>query len=386
MSQPAAATTVPAPAVPRRRTITAVTATPVAVPLATPVRWATREIAAREFVLVRIEAGDAVGTGYTYAGVKVARSLAMFIGDVIAPRIVGLPWDTPTRPWADLFQETVLIGRRGFAVRAMSAVDLALWDLLGQVTGEPVARLLGGVSDRVPAYASGGYYRPGDPLAAIDREIGRYLELGFRDVKIKVGGLEPEVDAARVERVRSLIGPAGRVALDANNRWTTPTEAIRFVRMVGQFDPWWIEEPLRPDDIDGHAEIARSVDIPVATGEIHSTRWDFAALIAKHAADILQPDAAVIGGISEWIKVAHAAAVFDLPVAPHWNHEVHVHLSAAVANCLTVEWFDLEQDIVNLERILVDPVEPHGGYLEVPERPGLGIRFDEDAVNRYAIR
>jgi len=238
MSEPTTTTTSPTPAVLRRRPITAVTATPVAIPLRTPVRWATREIAAREYVLVRIEAGDTVGTGYTYAGVRVARSLATFITDVIAPRIVGLPWDTPTRSWADLFQETVLIGRRGFAIRAISAVDLALWDLLGQVTGEPVARLLGGVSDKVAAYASGGYYRPGDPLAAIDREIGRYLELGFRDVKIKVGGLEPEVDAARVERVRSLIGPAGRVALDANNRWKTPAEAIRFVRMVERYDPW----------------------------------------------------------------------------------------------------------------------------------------------------
>jgi L-alanine-DL-glutamate epimerase-like enolase superfamily enzyme len=368
-----------------RRTITRLTATPVAVPLKTPVRWATRQVAAREYVLVRLEAGGLVASGYTYAGVGVARSLATFIDDVIAPRVVGLPWDAPTRPWADLFQETLLIGRRGFAVRAISAVDLALWDLLGQLTGQPVANLLGGVRDQVPAYASGGYYRPGDPLDAIDREIGRYLELGFRDVKIKVGGAEPEIDAARVERVRSLLGRSGRVALDANNAWQTPAQAIRFIRMIEPFDPWWVEEPLAPDDIDGHAEISRSVDVAIATGEIHSTRHDFAAMISKHAVDILQPDAAVIGGISEWIKVAHAAAVFNLPVAPHWNHEVHVHLAGAVANCLTVEWFDLDQDIVNFERLLVEPLHARSGMLEVPQRPGLGIVFDDAAVSRYVL-
>jgi L-alanine-DL-glutamate epimerase-like enolase superfamily enzyme len=368
-----------------RRAITRLTATPVAVPLETPVRWATRQVAAREYFLVRLEAGGLVASGYTYAGVGVARSLAMYIDDVIAPRIVGLPWDAPTRPWADLFQETLLVGRRGFAVRAISAVDLALWDLLGQLTGQPVAHLLGGVRDEVPAYASGGYYRPGDPLEAIDREIGRYLELGFRDAKIKVGGLEPEIDAGRVERARSLLGRSGRLALDANNAWRTPAEAIRFIRMVEAFDPWWVEEPLAPDDIDGHAEIARSVDVPIATGEIHSTRYDFADIISKRAADILQPDAAVIGGISEWIKVAHAAAVFNLPVAPHWNHEVHVHVAGAVANCLTVEWFDLAQDIVNFERLLEQPLHAEHGTLEVPDRAGLGIQFRDDAISRFSI-
>jgi L-alanine-DL-glutamate epimerase-like enolase superfamily enzyme len=369
-----------------RQRITSVIAVAVSVPLNSPVRWATREVSAREFVVVRIASGSGhVGVGYTYAGMHAARSLATYIEDVMAPRLIDLPENAPTRPWADLFQETILVGRRGFALRALSAIDLALWDLLGSVTGQPLYALLGGVHDSVPAYASGGYYRPGDPLENVEREITRYLELGFRDVKIKVGGLAPDVDAVRVERVRSLIGPAGRVALDANNAWRFPFEAIRFARMVEEFDPWWLEEPLPPDDIKGHAEVARALDMPVATGEIHSSRWDFRDLIESHGADILQPDAAVIGGVSEWMKVAHAATTFGYPVAPHWNQDVHVHLAGAVANCLAVEWFDLEQDIVNFDRLLTLPLRPENGILTVPDRPGLGLALDWDAVERFRL-
>lgn len=369
-----------------RSRIQSVTAIAVAVPLKSPVRWATREVTAREYVIVRIAGRSGIdGVGYAYAGMHTARSLATYIEDVLAPRLIGLPEDAPTRPWADLYQESILMGRRGFALRAISAIDIALWDLMGKVTGQPLYRLLGGVQDRVPAYASGGYYRPGDPLANVEREISRYLELGFRDVKIKVGGLAPDVDAARVERVRSLIGPSGRVALDANNAWSYPFEAIRFARMVEPFDPWWLEEPLAVDNIAGHAEVARVLDMPVATGEIHSSRADFRDLIESQAADILQPDAAVVGGVSEWMKIAHAAATFSYPVAPHWNHDVHVHMAGAVANCIAVEWFDAEQDIVNFDRLLAEPMRPHGGFLTIPERPGIGLTIDWSAVEKFRV-
>lgn len=369
-----------------RARIQSVSAIAVSIPLRSPVRWATREVPAREHVIVRVTGGSGiVGVGYAYAGMHAARSLATYVDDVLAPRLIGLPENAPTRPWAELFQETILMGRRGLALRAISAVDLALWDLFGKVTGQPLYALLGGVRDAVPAYASGGYYRPGDPLDNLEREITRYLELGFRDVKIKVGGLAPDVDASRVERVRSLIGPSGRVALDANNAWSSPHEAIRFARLVESFDPWWLEEPLPPDDVAGHAEVARALDMPVATGEIHSSRWDFRDLIQARAADILQPDAAVVGGVSEWMKVAHAAATFGLPVAPHWNHDIHAHLAGAVANCLTVEWFDVEQDIVNFDRLLTEPMRPEKGELTIPDRPGLGLTLDWDAVERFRL-
>ena len=144
-----------------RGLIRAACAIPVSVPLNSPVRWATREVSAREYVIVRIESSSGlVGVGYTYAGMNTSRSLATYIDDVLAPRLIGLPQNAPTRPWAAMFQETLLMGRRGFALRAISAIDIALWDLLGKVTDQPLHALLGGVRDTVPAYASGGYYLP----------------------------------------------------------------------------------------------------------------------------------------------------------------------------------------------------------------------------------
>ena len=200
--------------------------------------------------------------------------------------------------------------------------------------------------------------------------------MGFSDFKIKVGGAPLDVDVERVRVAREMIGPRARLGLDANNAWRTPSEALRFARAVEKYEPWWLEEPLLPDDIEGHAQIAAALDWPVATGEIHSSRWDFRALIEKRAADILQPDAGVLGGVGEWMRVAHAAATFDIPVAPHWHADIHVHLVAAVPNALTVEYFSLDEDIYNFERLLHGPAPAEGrpdpAAGSAGRRPGAG--------------
>jgi L-alanine-DL-glutamate epimerase-like enolase superfamily enzyme len=213
----------------------------------------------------------------------------------------------------------------------------------------------------------------------------RYVALGFADFKIKVGGAPLEVDAQRVRAAREVIGPRGRLALDANNAYRSVPEALRAARAFEAYDPWWLEEPLSPDDITGHAALARQLDLPIATGEIHQTRWEFRDLIERQAADILQPDAGVLGGVSEWLRVARAAETFDLPVAPHWHADVHVHLAAAARNCLTVEYFRLEEDIYNFERILAERLRPRDGQVAVPQRPGIGLVLDEDAVRHYSV-
>jgi L-alanine-DL-glutamate epimerase-like enolase superfamily enzyme len=367
-------------------TVRAVSAIPIAVPLAVPTRIATREVLAREYVVVVVSTDDgAVGVGYTYTGTTGARLVAGLIDDYFSPRVVGQPALGPERFWTALYQEVLLIGRRGLVLRALSSLDVALWDLLGQVTGRPLYQLLGGHRDAVPAYASGGYYRPGDALQNVERELGRYRDLGFTDFKIKVGGAPFELDVDRVRVARETVGPRARLALDANNAWTMPSDALRFARAVERYEPWWLEEPLPPDDIEGHARVAAALDWPVATGEIHSSRWDFRQLIERRAADILQPDAGVLGGVGEWMRVAHAAATFDLPVAPHWHADLHAHLAAAVPNALTVEYFLLEEDIYNLERVFAERLRPKDGMIPLPQRPGLGIVVDPAALDRYRI-
>jgi L-alanine-DL-glutamate epimerase-like enolase superfamily enzyme len=368
------------------RTISSVEATALSIPLAKPTRIATRTVLAREFVLVFVQdsAGHR-GVGYTYAGTVGGRLVRDAVVDTLRPLLVNKPADLIEQHWNAMYQDTLLIGRRGAVLRAISAVDIALWDLLGQTTGLPLYRLLGGCRDVVAAYASGGYYRDEDPISAIRAEMERYIALGFSDVKIKVGGASLEVDVQRVSAARDVLGPHRRLALDANNGYRSLPEALRAARAFEPYDPWWFEEPLSPDNVEGHAELARKIDTPVATGEIHQTRWDFRGLLESRAAAILQPDAGVLGGVSEWMKVAHAAATFDIPVAPHWHADLHVHLAAAASNCLTVEYFRLEEDIYNFEALLSERLQPRDGSIALPQRPGLGLELDLEAIDRYTL-
>lgn len=249
-----------------------VRAVAVRVPLSRPVRFATRLVEAREYALVWIEAEDGtVGVGHAYAGTRGGRLLRDIVLELFRPVLVGADATLIEHLWTALYQETLLLGRRGAVLRALSAVDIALWDRLGVATGLPLYRLLGGDRAEVPAYASGGYYAEGDPLAIVERELRGHVEAGFDAVKIKVGR-DFALDVERVRVAREALGPVRRLALDANNAWPFPYEAIRFARAVERYDPWWLEEPLPADDIAGHAEVARALDLPVATGEIHSTR------------------------------------------------------------------------------------------------------------------
>jgi L-alanine-DL-glutamate epimerase-like enolase superfamily enzyme len=366
--------------------MTDVSAIPISIPLRAPVRFSTRAVSAREYVLVTVaDDHGAQGTGYTYVGTSGALATALLIETVVRPVLVGRSSTDIEGAWAALYQDTLLLGRRGLVLRAMSAIDMALWDLLAKRVSQPLWALLGGTGDPVPAYASGGYYRPGDPVENVERELKRYAALGFTDFKIKVGGAELDVDVARVRAARNVIGANGRLALDANNAWRSPDEALRFVAAVEEFSPWWVEEPLSPDDVRGHAAIRQRSNVPIATGEIHATRWEFDDLIEAKAADILQPDVGVVGGVSEWMKVAQASAKAGLPVTPHWNANVHVHLAAAVDNCLAVEYFALEEDIFNFEALLAERLVPDAGTIPIADRPGLGLVFDDAAIQEYRL-
>ncbi len=375
-------------------TIKTVHARAIAVPVQRETRIATRLLRERHYLLVEIATSDGVGTGYAYAGTNAGRFLAGAVEDLLRPVLLGAAADDINRLWESMYQENLLVGRRGALLRAMSAVDIALWDLRAKACGVPLAVLLGGTVDRpVPAYASGGYYRPDDgPYdQAVAREIAANQEAGFTDHKIKVGGLPLKEDVARVAAAAEAIAGHGRLALDANNAYRSVGDAVRaaraFERAAGEAGLWWFEEPLSPDNIDGHAELARILETPVATGEIHQTRWEFAQLIEQDAADLLQPDVGVLGGIGEWLRVAHAAETFGLQIAPHWHANLHAQLAAAVSNVLTIEHFDLGKDIYNFERLLTEEtrLQVRDGAAHLSERPGIGIEFDEKAVAEYEM-
>jgi L-alanine-DL-glutamate epimerase-like enolase superfamily enzyme len=366
----------------------------VRVPVARPTRMATRVLGQRDYVLVTIRAGDAEGTGYCYAGTGGGTVVREAIRGDLAAVLAGADAEDIAGAWDRMYQETLLSGRRGAVLRAISAIDVALWDLLARRCGLPLAVVLGGGRSPVAAYASGGYYRPADDGTAAEQvaaEIRGNQGLGFADHKIKVGGLAPELDAERVAAAAGEIGRGGRLALDANNAYRTVKETLRAMRMfqdaAGPTELWWIEEPLAPDDVAGHAELARRLETPVATGEIAQTRWEFRELIEQRAADILQPDAGVLGGVSEWMRTARTAESFGVPVAPHWHANLHVHLAAAAPNCVAVEHFALEKDIYNFETLVTPEtrIQVRDGQLIVPGRPGLGIEFDPAQVQKFTV-
>ena len=364
--------------------ISSVSAVTVRVPLANPPSFSTRRVTAREYTLVRVRDEDGVeGVGFTHAGPSGAAVITSAVRELLASVVVG---EDPYRVeglWREMYQESLLHGRTGSVMRALSAIDIALWDHNARAVGLPLWRFLGGVHrETVPAYASGGYYLDGKTPEGLAEEVRGYVGLGFQAVKIKVGRLAPPQEEERLAAVREAVGPDVLVMLDANNAWPDVPTALQTVRRFEAYDPYWIEEPFSPDDIDNHARLARRTPIPVATGEVEAGRWRHKELLDKEAAAILQTDAAVAGGITEFRRIAATAASYGIPVAPHAWHDLHVHVVGSTPNAAFVEYFT-DSSIVNLPDLLDTQLEIRDGRLVLPTTPGLGFGFREEAVDQH---
>lgn len=269
---------------------------------------------------------------------------------------------------------------KGDHIRAMSHVDNALWDLRGKVLNQPTWKLLGGSQPKVRVYAAGGYYEEGKGHRELCAEMETYIGMGYKAVKMKVGwaGVTLKEDAARVRAVRKAIGPDIDLLVDANNAWDAIT-AIKFARMVEEYEPYWLEEPVHADDFRGGAQVCAALDMPVAAGENEFTRWGFRDLINAEAVDIVQADPGICGGISEWVKIAAMASANHLNMAPHGGEHLGSTCVAAVANGLVTESYPLHQEHMweFMERAQIED-----GQVVMPERPGLGIIWHEDAIKK----
>jgi len=364
----------------------------VSVPLPQPVAWSNVRLSSREYVLVWVEADDGRdGFGFTLGSRfdNGGKFIQTAVNDLVAPLVRGRDAAEIERIWEDVAFQTLLLGRRGAVMRALSAVDIALWDLLAKTCGRPLCDLFGRYRSRVPAYASGGYYYSDDfdaDLARLEEEVVRHVELGFRAVKVKIGRLTPSRDRARIHRVLEAVGPDVRVAVDANHAWRDAPSAISDLRALDDLGLWWIEEPVLPDQLIASAQIAEALVTPIATGEIEAGRWAFQQVVDMRAAEILQADVTVVGGISEWWKVAHMAACRDVPLAPHWVPDIHVHLGAAAANVMALEYFHGDVGVLNFDKLVAEPLGFENGELLVPDRPGHGIVLDPEVIKRYEVR
>ncbi|MDW4498929.1 mandelate racemase/muconate lactonizing enzyme family protein [Sulfitobacter sp. D35] len=354
--------------------------------------------------ILRIETEDGIvgwGEGKNAAGSAGAYgTLVHLLNHEFGPRLIGRDASEITPIWESLYNGSRAQGaadrghvmpelaRRGLTVAAISAIDIALWDIRGKALGEPVWSLLGGRSaDSLPAYASGGWA----DAAGIGKQLQSYVDAGgFGAVKMRVGSMDgaAHVSAGRVQAARKALGPGIDIMVDAHGTFTV-AEARRFAAMVAGCDLAWFEEPVTADDHAGLAEFRRSTHIPVAVGESECTRFDFADLAARRAADILQPDPAFCGGITEAMRIGALASAFNLRLAPHlWAGAPAFFaglqvIAASPAGYLVEFSLGANPMIHDLSK---EKVEVRNGRIALPDTPGLGLDMNEDVIERFTKR
>lgn len=363
--------------------------------LAEPFGYSQGWYHARTAMLVRVTADDGtIGWGEAYGPPEPTAAIVRY---VLAPLVVGAdPFDSLPL-WERMYSRTRDHGQKGFALHAISAVDIALWDLKGKALGVSVSRLLGGrFRDRVEAYATGLYFRPHATFEAdlIVEALG-HVSAGFRAVKLKVG-YTPEVDVRHARAIREAVGPNIQLMVDANHAYDAAT-AIRIGRDFERLDVRWFEEPVNPEDIEGYVEVGLALDIPIAGGEAESTRFGFRRLLAERAVDIVQPDLTAAGGFTECQRIAALASAWGVRYLPHvWGTAVGLcaslqwvaALPPATASLFPVEpLFELDRT-PNLFRdeLAVEPILPVDGWIAIPDRRGLGVEVDERVLERYLVR
>ena len=293
------------------------------------------------------------------------------------------------RLWYKMYRGSIYYGRRGVAIQALSAIDIALWDIMGKFYGQPIHVLLGGKwRDKVRAYAS-TLFRP--TPQAMREAARRYLDQGFTAVKFGWGvfGRDPALDVQLVEAARAEIGDRHDLLIDAG--WfveRTPKEAIRLIRSIEPYRPFFVEEVLHPEDYDGYRQVTRSVETLIACGEQEATEWGFRQLIERAGVDVLQPDLTRCGGFTAARKIVHMAELANRLVIPHsWCSDLltaaSLHLNAFQRRAVFVE-FNTSQGPLS-RALLREPLKLVDGCLAVPCAPGLGVEVDEETVQKYRI-
>lgn len=350
----------------------------VSVPLDIPIVSAIRQSERVELVVVDVRTDtDIIGQSYVQAfGVAQARAVQAileYLGGVLAGENPVLTM----RCYQLMDRAIKLLGRGGLATFALSAIDCALWDIVGKVHRAPLALILGAGGDRCAAYQSAGLWLlpPGEALAQQAHDL---LQQGFRGVKMRVGRPNPELDVEAADVIRHAIGQSAMLMIDANQAWDVPT-AILIGRALEQHHPFWLEDPVDHDDLVGHAHVAEALSVPITTGENVYLPQGFRALIEAHGADIVMPDVQRVGGVTGWMRVAALADAWRLPLASHLFPEISVHLLVASPTARVLEYMPWAQPI------MAEPLVVEGGSVVVPSRPGLGLVFDEAAIERYAI-
>jgi L-alanine-DL-glutamate epimerase-like enolase superfamily enzyme len=315
--------------------------------------------------------GYTIGTGGT--------AIVSLLRDELLPRVIGSDSRHIVQTMTRLRRRIHALTPGCLASTALAAIDVALWDLAGHRANAPLYMLLGGAQERVRLYNThvGWLNRDLDEMVALSREAVE--RDGFTALKLKVGKPDPEEDRERVAAVRAAVGRATTLMVDANQSWTVD-QAIGRIHRLEPCDLYWIEEPIEATDLGGFERLGRHIATARAGGESLYSPAAFADAVRRQALDILQPDVARIGGITNAIAVCQLAAAANLPVAPHVSPELSITVAAAVPNSVFVEY------IPQMEPLLKRTLERRDGYGIPPQSPGHGIDFDPDALERFTVR
>jgi len=330
-----------------------------------------------EILTIRVrDAEGAEGVGYTYTCGRNGGAIHSILARELPELVIGHDADRIEHLWQHVWWALHYGGRGGPTVLALSAFDIALWDLKAKRAKLPLWNLLGGHDPKVPCYAGGI-----DLDLSVDdllKQTDGNLAKGFRAIKMKVGRTRMSEDVARIKAMRAHLGDGFPLMVDANMKWTVD-EAVRRARAFQPFDLVWLEEPTIPDDISGHARIVRDGGLPIATGENMRTLWEFREIIAAGGVTYPEPDVTNCGGVTPFMKIAHLAEAFNLPVTSHGAHDVTVHLLAAAPNRSY-----LEAHGFGLDRYIAEPLQIVDGQAIAPSRPGHGISFDWAGLAKVA--
>jgi L-alanine-DL-glutamate epimerase-like enolase superfamily enzyme len=369
--------------------ITKVEAMVLTCPLDKPIMDATYTLPHRSAVIVRVDTDEGlfgIGEAAYFGGPPMITKTV--IEKELQEYLVGEDPLNIERLWETMYQRSIKHGRKGVVVASMSGIDVALWDIKAQAAGMPLYRLLGGCYEQIRAYASAGFYAEGKGLKELAAEMASYVKEGFTGVKMKIGRLSQAEDIARIRTVREAIGDNVDLLVDGNNAYTS-YQAIKLARKMEEYDIFWFEEPVATEDIEGSAAVAAAIDTPLAAGENEFTRYGFRDLIINKAIDIAQPDVTWCGGITEAKKIAAMASAWSIICVPHsFSSAValaaNLHFSASIPNSLLQE-FDRNYNPLR-ENLLREPIRINkDGYIELADKPGLGIALDEATVKKYRV-
>lgn len=341
-----------------------------------PIGNATARISRMSYLAIRLETdAGLVGENLIFTIRPEQLPLLDAMVHVLREAIIGRRPDETAAFWTDAWRRINFIGFSGVSIMGISAIDGAMWDLRGKAAGLSVSQLAGRARDRVPAYASGGLWLT-QTIDEIAREAADLVAEGFGGVKLRLAG-KASVDLPRIEAVREAIGPNVALMVDVNQGLDAKA-AIRLGRQMEQYGIAWFEEPVAAHDLAHSAEVARALDVPIASGENEYTIHGFRRMAEARAADILMPDLQRVGGPSEFLRVGALAAAYDLPVSSHLFPEMSLQVMASLPNATLLEHVDWFAPFYR------ESLELFGGEAVLPDRPGWGFSLDYDRLRHHA--